>query len=226
MNGIAQIGPSSQPPVIQGQSPAAAPARAGASPDVPRSPGGTLKELITVTTWIAAAILYSPLFAFGATIGAVEFMCILPIGALVIWIEGLPADRGRTEEPAILELSLLLPIGEELIFRGLLQPFLESQLAAYLPAMEYTFLGAQITLVTITAIAITALVFGLFHLTNEGEVARINAIFATVGGLSMGYVRSRYGLLASIAQHITFNHLVSCLRFIEFWSRRNVTVAP
>ncbi len=90
---------------------------------------------------------------------------------------------------ALISISILAPIVEELLFRGFLQSFLR------------THLGSA------KAILISSVCFALFHFSPEqglGNIPIIGSLFAFA--LFLGYLYERQGsLFASIALHSLFN---------------------
>jgi membrane protease YdiL (CAAX protease family) len=97
------------------------------------------------------------------------------------------AERRPNEAPWLLLTILVVPMAEELVYRGLVQQALRRRLRRRL------------------ALGLTALLFGLAHL-----VVYRNAIYQPVlVGLSFGLAYERAGILASILAHLLWNLLLS-----------------
>ena len=97
------------------------------------------------------------------------------------------AERRPNEAPWLLLTVLVVPIAEELVYRGLVQQALRRRLRRRL------------------ALGLAALLFGLAHL-----VVYRNAVYQPVLlGLSFGLAYERAGILASILAHLLWNLLLS-----------------
>lgn len=98
---------------------------------------------------------------------------------------------------ALISVIIIAPIIEELLFRGLLQTYLKKH-------MHVKF-----------AIAVSAIVFALFHLTasqGTGNIPLSVSLFVLGGFLGFLYEKQA-SLFASIGLHMTFN-TISALRII------------
>ncbi len=87
---------------------------------------------------------------------------------------------------------ILLPLGNELVFRGFIQRSLECHINRH------------------TAILIQAVIFSLitfsFQLINKATLpALLNIPITLVNGIILGYLRDKWGLESSISAHIGFN---------------------
>lgn len=156
-----------------------------------------------------------------ALAGVVAFMLITPIVAsLSIALNALLVSLGQPRTPdaahqtlAILaerrdptltaltlaHVALLVPIAEEFIWRGMVQPGIRSALGAW------------------PGIAITTVLFTLIHwgaLAPEGRVVGLSMLFALALGL--GILRERTGsVLAPIVVHALFNALNVALTLLK-----------
>ena len=91
--------------------------------------------------------------------------------------------------PDLIWLGLLPGLSEELLFRGVM-----------LPGLGYD----------VTALVISSLLFGVLHLSGEGQWPYM--VWATVIGFALGYSALVTGnLLIPIVAHITTNFISSCL---------------
>lgn len=73
--------------------------------------------------------------------------------------------------------------------------------------MSIAIFGAGINAVSLGVVSVTAMIFGAAHLMNEHKNAPVQAIFATIAGIILGLLALQYGLLVSIAAHMTNNTL-------------------
>jgi len=98
---------------------------------------------------------------------------------------------------AIVTITILAPIIEELLFRGFLQSYLKK------------YIGRKL------AICSSALLFSLFHFTFEQKIANIFIISVLFTlGLMLGFIYERQkSLVASVALHAGFN-IMSILNII------------
>jgi len=96
---------------------------------------------------------------------------------------------------------ILLPVGNELVFRGFIQRSLECHINRH------------------TAIIIQAVIFSLitfsFQLINKATLpALLNIPITLVNGIILGYLRDKWGLESSISAHVGFNITGFLLSFI------------
>ncbi|MGE5195939.1 MAG: type II CAAX prenyl endopeptidase Rce1 family protein [Anaerolineae bacterium] len=176
-----------------------------------QDPQRTWIDVIPTIATIAAGCLLSSTFVFGLTIGMG-----LVISTLVI--RSCLAARGFFKEDGnsayLKELkalhpfipSVAVPTVEELLFRGALLSGIDIVAKQVLPAMTVQ-LFAFPPMATATAVAVVAssALFGLAHLLNDHPDAWFQGAYATIDGLILGGLMTRYGIIAPIAAHIANN---------------------
>ena len=128
---------------------------------------------------LLAVFLSAQLFAQLFSIGLEWLLNLMGLSAMVALETAAITATGFS---MFLYVTILGPISEELLFRGLLLRLLKPW-------------GKQ------TAVLVSALVFGLFH----GNIIQIP--FAFLVGLVLGYVTVEYSIVWAIVLHI-FNNLV------------------
>ena len=167
--------------------------------------GGVVTQLVFIITSVAVFILFGRLQYFGVRLETfytvVGFAVALPIALPLAYITSrvgskekvnLPIDVGRMGIPKFIAIALVLaPIGEEMLFRGVL----ETPLLAW---------GIW------TATVISAILFALVHIAPfKGSSPKFMAIIlfsAFVLGFLAGYLRAISGsLLPAYVVHMTFN---------------------
>lgn len=113
---------------------------------------------------------------------------------LVLWWIGgahVAGSRDDMDVPGWLLIVLVSPAVEEIVFRGIIQPFLQRS-------------GAPFSLGPLTlANLITSLLFCALHLLRHPPLWAASVFFPS---LVFGYARERYGRLApSIVLHVFYN---------------------
>lgn len=108
------------------------------------------------------------------------------------------------------EIVILYPAGEELVFRGVLQPFLANAINYCMPSsVAPAFLGiSQANLVSAIAIGI---LFGSIHYFNYEKGGAQVATIASISGSIYGITKEVFGLSASITAHMVHNLFVGSL---------------
>ena len=144
--------------------------------------------------------------AFGASSWLVAYPCVLAVGQgvawLVVWVTQVPNIdqvvvtylRDVLAQPILFTalgvlMIFVIPMTEELLFRGILQTYLRS------------FLGR------FSAISVTSVIFALFHYDDAQGVHNMGLIASLcVFSLFLGWVyEKRQSLWASIGLHGAFN---------------------
>ena len=143
---------------------------------------------------------------------------MLPVTFGILIVGGIVGLLLCTEAPQVLPLSetfadgvfvvlaaaIIIPIGEEVFFRGFAQTAWSRDL------------GPR------TALIITTVFFAFVHVVNidavtfrDGisQVALTLVVIAPVG-LMLGWLFQRYGLIAAISGHITYNSLLLALAYV------------
>jgi membrane protease YdiL (CAAX protease family) len=114
-------------------------------------------------------------------------------------VNGIFTDAITSEDKVVLS-TLVMPIGEELVFRGILQPLISRSISLFIPiGVNFLACGLPITVVKIASIAITSLIFGYLHEHPSQKIS------ATISGVAYGILYEKYGLLSSIASHVCVN---------------------
>lgn len=106
-------------------------------------------------------------------------------------------------------VTLILPILEEIEFRGVLQPILNKTINTI---SNECFYGVPIA--AIASILATSLCFGYIHKDNDLNRKDIITVSATVAGIALGVISLKWGLAGSIAAHIMHNTVTMCTRIL------------
>jgi membrane protease YdiL (CAAX protease family) len=161
------------------------------------------------------AIEYTKRFAIGCGIGLVAFPLksaiagSLPDIDVPLRINQLNrVEASRNMAANFTSTVVRGPLMEEALFRGIIQDLLLSRFLLF--AIQKLAPGREIVLEVQIAkalrIGITALLFGVAHLTNGHGGVRRQAIMTTLSGILLGYLKeSRLGILATIGAHVTNN---------------------
>lgn len=176
--------------------------------------------LVPVIAAVALSSLYVPNVALGLAVGTALSVTVNVAMQALTALNVLESDNNSSYLEMVqlspLLYSLVLPVGEELVFRGVLQPLMSRAIVWIAPAAAATFLGTPLSIATGVSIVATAAIFGLIHLFNEHENAPAQAVFSTLSGIALGVVAAQFGLGASIAAHIANNTLsVSLINLSE-----------
>lgn len=94
-------------------------------------------------------------------------------------------------------ITLLGPIEEEIIYRGIVQSSLQLLFSQVNKLAISTLLGMPLTCVL--AITGSSLIFGFRHKVG------FQCMVTTISGIVYGILKCNYGLWAAILEHITFN---------------------
>jgi membrane protease YdiL (CAAX protease family) len=173
--------------------------------------------LIPTIGVVACCALLSPTFVLkGIGIGIVEYSFMSLMGHAVIKICNLknekPSEYVKMVMRAPVWITVVLPILEEGVFRGCLQPLLTRIIlflvpSAAVPAACTLWLGTPMSVALTISIIATALIFGIAHLSNGGmhRHSVIQSLFATLGGIIDGVAAAKLGLVASMTAHMIIN---------------------
>lgn len=179
------------------------------------SPNSKLLFLIPTITGIALGILFIPNFGLGLAIGALEVPIKL-ISLLVMNATGIiSSDKNESEYSkqligSLFYVSVIGPIAEEGIFRGIVQPLLTRAIQIIVPAAAAIAFG-PFSIATTVSIVASGIIFGAVHYFNNHDGAHVQAMFASVTGIVYGILAAQFGIGASIAAHIINNTVVSTL---------------
>ncbi len=152
----------------------------------------------------------------GICVGTVEFLwhtTVQKINMVVSKLE-FKSKLEPGDGPPILPSEILdkqfspmvvqAPIIEEMVFRGLFQPMLSYGIASCFPQLAAsTLLG--ISRASLLSAVTTAVGFGLCHYPDYEKGGAFPATMGAIAGAVFGIVREKFGLLASIAAHMTTN---------------------
>lgn len=122
------------------------------------------------------------------------------LAAAVTWAFVATTESNAYSDADALFEIVLVPVGEEVVFRGVLLGLLLEALRRRLPPSAATR----------WAVVIAAVAFGSAHISNAlfgaGEFALVQVLVATVMGLVLGALRIRTGsLIAPILVHAVIN---------------------
>lgn len=167
--------------------------------------------LVPVIAAVALGSIYLPNVALGLAAGAaiavVTNVSILALNALNVFESDNDSEYIRLVRKSPVLCALVVPVGEELIFRGALQPLMTRAIISFAPAAAATFLGTPLSIATGVSIVATAALFGLTHLFNAHKNTPAQTLFATITGTAFGVLAAQFGLGASIAAHVANNTL-------------------
>ena len=117
------------------------------------------------------------------------FLLVAPL-PFWVWLYATQGVTGITDLSLLMSLVVLYPIVEEIVFRGLIQPFLAKRLH-------------QRWSIFSLANVLTSLLFVLAHFINHPPVW---ALAVLIPSLVFGYIQERTNNLAApIALHCTYN---------------------
>lgn len=169
---------------------------------------------------IGIGILYIPNFTLGLATGAVLYFCMLMIilGCKTFF----PVNSSSTYEKMIMSqkfhTSIIAPVLEEMLFRGILQPLLINLSILFAPTTStaITIFGFSLSAPVIFAIGITSIIFGAAHMKNKHEMVNLQVLFASLFGNVLGFLAFEFGLGASVGAHIMNNFLAITVDLIFF----------
>lgn len=169
--------------------------------------------LVPVVAAVALGSLYLPNVALGLAAGTVMAVVVnvsvLALSALKVLKPDADSSYLMSVQLSPVLSSLVVPVGEELIFRGALQPLITRAIVWIAPAAAATFLGTPLSIATGVSIATTAVIFGLFHSANDYENAAVQGVFSTLSGVALGVLAAQFGLGAAMAAHVANNTLTN-----------------
>jgi hypothetical protein len=165
--------------------------------------------LIPVVGSIAIGILCAPNFALGLAAGGALWVVGTTINTGLSILCNRKDNSKYTKEiiNRSLEVALLAPVIEELIFRGGMQPLFTRAIVWLVPAATAVFFGTGLGTATVVSIVVTSVLFGLLHLANKdvNENVHFQVIYAGILGIPLGILAVQFGLGTSIAAHIIIN---------------------
>jgi hypothetical protein len=176
--------------------------------------------LIPVVSAIAIGILCAPNFALGLAAGGALWVGItiinLGLNLLCKVKDGSKYNKEIVDHP--LEVALLAPVIEELIFRGAMQPLFTRAIVWLAPTATAAFFGSGLGTATVVSIVATSVLFGLLHLGNKdvNENVHFQVVYAGILGIPLGILAVQFGLGASIAAHIAINTISTILANIVY----------
>ncbi len=168
--------------------------------------------LIPTIGAIAIGILSTSHFALGLAVGGAIVLTMIPISKSLERLGFLREDRGNEYSKLVrnfpLSGTLIAPVVEEGIFRGVIQPLIARSIIWLVPTATAAFFGAGFAVATAVSIVATATLFGFVHLFNQHKNSHIQATITGIEGIAFGVLAAQFGLGASIAAHITVNTIV------------------
>ncbi len=173
--------------------------------------------LIPTIAAIAVGAIFIPYFGLGLAVGAGDLVLSVIGFTLLDRCGILPRKEEKNSKyrqalrDALLEVSVFAPLGEEGVFRGIMQPLVTRTIQILFPAAAVALVGTPLSVAVAVSIAATSVIFGALHYLNPHKNSYIQAISATVGGLVYGFLSAQFGIGASIAAHIANNTLVSMI---------------
>ena len=98
------------------------------------------------------------------------------------------------------------PIGEELVFRGFLQPFLANGILLCMPQLATTTL-LGIPVANVMSAATTGTGFGILHYFGYKSGGKQVAVVSSISGSFYGLIKERFGHATSISAHMIHNFM-------------------
>jgi membrane protease YdiL (CAAX protease family) len=172
--------------------------------------------LIPTVGAITLGILFAPNFSIGlAAGGAIWFVATTISATLATCGFANLDDRNSEYMKTLFGFPLLAtffaPVGEELVFRGAIQPLLTRAIVWLVPAATAAFFGTGLGIATTVSIVATAAIFGFIHTFNKHKNSHIQALVTGVQGIAFGVLAAQFGLGASIAAHMMVNTILFTL---------------
>lgn len=171
----------------------------------------------TISVMILGA-LFVPHFATGLLAGLISMPVNLIIGCiLVIFFAARDESTSESEHSEFLKnqslyCSLIGPVGEELVFRGLIQQLLILALTWLFPmAANSILLFPGINIIAALSILLSSIIFGAAHAQNRHNNAHLQAVSTSITGVFLGLLAFHFGLGASIAAHILIGTILTTL---------------
>lgn len=177
--------------------------------------------LVPTISAIAFGLIFFPHFGLGLAAGAADlvfttaYTIVLDKTGILPQKEDKNSKYEKMSRNNLLVGSVFAPIAEEGLFRGLLQPLCARAIQILLPATAAALFGPHLTVAVVASIVATSIVFGAVHYMNPHKNAHIQAITAGIGSLPLGFLSAQFGIGASIAAHLSFNTLVSCVQALK-----------
>lgn len=171
--------------------------------------------------------IYAACIALG-TAYVPEFTSGLPLGAICLFINSLFTIVMNSIKPIEikkrdyfdymlanpLSVTLIGPITEEIIFRGVLLQAIISLISNFSPTEPMLEPNPKFTRAAEISINISSVLFGLIHLRNAHEGKYRQALAATFTGLMYGMLAVDFGLGATVGAHIMNNSVVFTYLFL------------
>jgi len=166
-----------------------------AAPFLPSRPWNEIKPCLMI---LGGGIAISSAFRRGILAGAISVVVENLISKCALAIFPLKSDPDSKYLKLLMATPLInfaiwVPLGEECIFRGGLQWYFTNEYHS-----------------PIAGIALSAILFGAVHLTNDHQLRHMQAISAGIFGITAGILKQRFGMLAPIAMHMANNFLILC----------------
>lgn len=154
--------------------------------------------------FFTAGILYSDEFLIGVKMGTLVTITMLPIFSLFLYYLSPLVKQDTIDhiddcltKPFV--GAIIAPIMEELLFRAGLQT-----------AIKYCIQSKT----SVIHVILTALIFGLAHLSNTHDVTKFQAIASSITGIGFGLLFEYYGIWASIGGHTINNTILISIQLM------------
>jgi membrane protease YdiL (CAAX protease family) len=174
--------------------------------------GGPTNWLYLIPTIgaVALCVFLAPVSApMGIATGVAILIANAGVSILLKVTNLLVEDENSEYEKSVLKFPFLgtvvAPVLEEGIFRGLLQPLATRAILWIVPTAAALCFGTGLSVAMTVSIVATGAIFGLAHSFNDHKNAHIQAVLTTFGGIAFGLIAGHYGLIAAITAHIINN---------------------
>lgn len=139
-------------------------------------------------------------------VGSAVVLIALKVANLMTPDENSEYEQILREYPSL--GTLVAPVIEEGIFRGLIQPLATRAILFLIPAAGAALLGPSLSIAVTVSVVATAVLFGITHLFNSHKNSHIQAIVTTFSGIAFGLIAAQFGLPAAIAAHMINNTIL------------------
>jgi membrane protease YdiL (CAAX protease family) len=166
--------------------------------------------LTPIIATLALGAIFAPRIPTGMAAGVGTMISATLTGNIANKLSFVVADGNNNDYIQCLDehplfATLIFPIAEEGVFRGILQPLTTHAILYVVPTAAAAFAGTSLSIAAAVSIVAIGIIFGLSHLTNPHKNAHIQAITITFSGIGFGVVAAQFGLPAAMAAHIVNN---------------------